>query len=92
METPKLKLVADAPANETPADRIRRLRAELKDAANGELEELDTAIEHLREIAQTIADGGEAFPPGVREICRILAEDVVAQAKSIDLILQRAGR
>jgi len=82
---------APPPANETPADKIRRLRAEIKEAACDELEQLDSAIDQLREIAQSIAGAGEAFPPGVREICRAMAEDIVVQAKSIDVILEKTS-
>ncbi len=94
MDAPKLSIVAGAtppPTGETNAEKIRRLRAEIKEAASDELEELDGAIEDLCKIAASIADGGEAFPPGVREICRALAEEVSSQAKSIDIILQRSG-
>lgn len=92
MDAPHLKVVTPAAdGDESPSDKIRRLRAEIKAAANDEIEELDDAIDHLCQIALSIADGGEAFPPGVRELCRTLAEEVAAQGKSVAVIMQRAG-
>ena len=95
MDKPELKIApgqGQVPGGETSSEKIRRLRAQIKEAASDELEELDSAIDQLCEIAQSIAQGGEAYPPGVREICRALAEEAAAQARSIDVILQRTGR
>lgn len=91
MDVPKLTIVPPPP-HETAADKIRRLLAEIKEAASDELEELDVAIEQVCSICDSIAAGGEAFPPGVREICRALSEEAQAQAKSIDIILQRTAK
>lgn len=95
MDAPKLTIVPDpakGSGEETPAGKIRRLLAEIKEAASDELEELDLAIEQLCAICDSISGGGEAFPPGIREICRGMAEDARSQAKSIDLILQRTSK
>lgn len=68
---------------ERAVDRLHRLQAELKAAADEEVQALEAALDHVREIAESIVAEHDAFPPGVREICRAMAETLQAQQSSI---------
>ncbi len=95
MDATHLKIVtpgdAPSPGEESPAEKIRRLQAEIKAAATDEMHELESAMDHLRDVAHSIVDAGEAFPPGVREICRAFIEDLTAQRQSIAVLMKRAA-
>ena len=41
--------------------------------------------------AMEIADGGEAYPPGVRDLARRTAEDCRARALTLGMLSKRAG-
>lgn len=80
------------PANETVAQRVRRLQAEAKVAAR---EHVRTLTNHLAQVQQTaaeVADGGEVYPAGVRDVARRLVEDCEARITTLDAILARVGR
>jgi hypothetical protein len=95
MESTHLKIVTpgEAPSQgaESPAEKIRRLQAEIKAAASDELHELECAMDQLKEVSQSIVDAGEAFPPGVREICRGFVEELTAQRQSVSVLMKRAA-
>lgn len=77
---------------ETAAERLRRLKEELKAAAADELHELEDAMDHLVQVATDVMKAPDAFPPGVLEHCRNLVDEVSASRKSIALIARRAAR
>ena len=87
MSLPQLTVVP-APA-ETPAARASRLMAEARQAADEQVHLLERALSEVAETAQLIADGGEVYPVGVREICRRLAEDAASKSQSLESILQQ---
>ena len=85
MSLPQLSLVTTS--SETPAVRASRLLAEAREAAGEQVRVLEQALAGVAEIAQQIADGGEVYPVGVREICRRLAEDALAKSQSMEAML-----
>ena len=89
MSLPQLSLVTAAAEN--PAARANRLLAEAREAAGEPVQVLEQALLNVAEIAQQIADGGEVYPVGVREICRRLAEDVTAKSQTVESMLQSSG-
>jgi len=93
MDGPTLRILpeGDPKDAETAANRLRRLKAELKAAALDEVHVLESAMDHLVEVATDVLRAGEAFPPGVLEHCRNLVEEVSATRKSIGLLMQRAN-
>ena len=76
---------------ETAADRLRRLKLEMKAAALDEVRDLEAAMDHLIEIAGDISSAGDVFPCGVLERCRGLVEEVTASREAIRLLMLRAG-
>ncbi|MDB5453154.1 MAG: hypothetical protein JWO33_1732 [Caulobacteraceae bacterium] len=77
-----------APA--TVAERVRRLQAEARQLAHDHVVALTTAMAHANRLAAEIAEGGEAYPAGVRDMARRFAEDSDARVQSIQAINGRA--
>jgi len=71
------------------AERIRRLQAEAKQLAHEQIDLLTASLAQIQHIAQEIALGGEAYPAGVREIARQLAEDSQAKARTLEALMAR---
>lgn len=89
-EKGRLKLVgAQAPRVDTVAERVRRLKNEARALAVGQVEALRDQMQALAELADEIADGGDVYPVGAREVARRLAEDLVAKAQTIQVIVSK---
>ena len=71
------------------ADRVRRLQAEAQGLAREHVAALQASIVATERLAAEIAAGGEAYPPGIRDIARRLADDCAARAQ---IIATLAGR
>src|SRR3990167_11202901 len=80
--------VALAP-RESVSERVRRLQAEAKGLAREHIGALDEAILKVEQLAFEIADGGEAYPAGVRDLARRLADDCDAKLMTIRAISGR---
>src|SRR5215469_16101141 len=79
----------DAVQVQTLAERIERLQAEAKNLAREQVTALETKLAEAAALADEIAHGGEAYPVGVRELARKLAEDAPRTARSFEAILSR---
>jgi hypothetical protein len=75
--------------SEPAAKRIIRLQAEAKALAHEHVKELQEALEIVHRLAAEIADGGAAYPVGVREISRRLTEEADMRARGIEAVLRR---
>ena len=88
---PHLSVVRiEAEQNETPAARARRLYAEAQMAAHEQVVQLEQALMAASEIAKSIAEGGEVYPAGVRDLCSRLAEDVRARNLTLEALASRS--
>lgn len=93
--SPSLSVVADndlkpiLPKTETVAQRVQRLQAEAKQLAKDHVKALSAAMIGLEELAAEIADGGDAYAPGVRDIARRLAEDLDSRVQTLEAIVAR---
>ena len=93
--TPSLSVVADnaattsAPKTETVAQRVRRLQTEAKQLAKDHIRTLTAAMVEVETLAAEIAEGGDAYPPGVRDIARRLAEDCDSRVQTLEAIVAR---
>ena len=74
---------------ESVAQKVRRLQVEAASLAREQVLTLEHALAEVTRLSVEIADGGEAYPVGAREIARRLAEDAEAAAKNLELILAR---
>ena len=69
-------VVFPSPAEpDLPADRIRRLQNEARTLAREHIELLVSAPAEVSRLSGEIAEGGDFYPVGVRELSRRLAED-----------------
>lgn len=91
--TPSLSVVADndlkTPKTETVGERVRRLQAEAKLLAKDHIRSLSAQMALVEQIAAEIAEGGEAYPPGVRELASRLVEDIEARVQTLEAIAAR---
>lgn len=74
---------------ETVSERVRRLQAEAKRLAKDHVKALTTAMVDLERLAAEIADGGDAYPPGIRDVARRLVEDLDARVQTLEAIVAR---
>jgi hypothetical protein len=77
---------------ETGLQRVQRLQVEAHMLAREQIEILDRDLNALALRAAEIADGGDAYPVGVRELCSRLADDLAQQAQTITAIMERTPK
>ena len=93
--SPSLSVVADndlktiAAKTETVAERVRRLQAEARQLAKDHVRSLTTAMVELEQLAAEIAEGGDAYAPGVRDVARRLVEDLDSRVQTLEAISAR---
>ena len=93
--SPSLSVVADndlktiLPKTETVGQRVQRLQAEARQLAKDHVKSLTGAMTELEQLASEIADGGDAYAPGIRDICRRMAEDIESRVPTLDAISAR---
>ena len=75
---------------ESTAQRVRRLQDEARILAREQVESLDRDLEAMALRAQEIAEGGDAYPPGVRELASRIAADLPQKAQTLRMILGRS--
>lgn len=74
---------------ETTADRVKRLQAEARTLAVEQVEALEKALMEATQMAREIAEGGDAYPVGAREIAGRLADDLPAKVETLKAIVSR---
>jgi hypothetical protein len=95
MSTPLRIVTLDSPAPSLAeslaglAGRVLQLQAEARRLAREHIAGLEASLLRTQVLADEIAQGGEAYPPGVRDIARRLAQDSTAKALMIDAIMGR---
>ena len=95
--SPPLSVVADnstaknkSVATGDLSERIRRLQAEAKSLAREHVHALERALIEVERLSAEIAEGGEAYPAGVRELARRMAEDCEMKVQTLEAIAARA--
>ena len=94
-ETPKLSLVSDEVYQlgrkpETTSARVRRLQAEARILAREQIEALEKSMNGLAVQALEVAEGGDAYPAGVREVARRLADDFGSRCQTLAALSARS--
>jgi hypothetical protein len=84
---PNLHVVEPKP--ETVAERVRRLQAEAKALAKDHVRALAAEMVRIEQIAAEIADGGDVYPPGIRELTSRLVEDIESRVQTLEAIVSR---
>lgn len=79
-------------APETTSERVKRLQLEARALAVEQVEALERVLIQAAEMAKEIAEGGDAYPVGAREIASRLMSDLPAKADTMKTILARSER
>ena len=77
-------------APETTSDRVRRLQLEARALAVEQVEALERVLMDASRMAKEIADGGDAYPVGARELAGRLSADLPARAETLKAIVSRS--
>lgn len=77
---------------ETTTQRVQRLQREARLLAREQIEAMVRDLDGLARRAQEIADGGEAYAVGVREMASRMASDLPQKAQSLRAILERSSK
>lgn len=70
--------------------RVKRLQEEARGLAREHVNALTAALLQVEQLSVEIASGGEAYPAGVRDLARRLAEDSAVRSQTIAAINARA--
>lgn len=76
-------------APETTSDRVKRLQMEARALAVEQVEALEKVLMQASAMADEIAQGGDAYPVGARELAGRLASDLPAKAQTLKAIVVR---
>ena len=92
--SPSLSVVADNDLKtlakpETVAERVRRLQAEAKNLAKDHIRALSAAMVGVEQMAAEIAEGGDAYPVGVRELASRLADELPRKSQLLQTLARR---
>lgn len=79
-----------APPRETASTRIRQLQAEARALARDQISTLYAEMRSVAALCEEVAEGGDAYPIGARELASRLAEDLEAKAATLQAIVSRA--
>ena len=82
---------AEAPANEPLTARIRRLQAEARAMAVEHVKLLEASIIDSAKLAEEIAEGGDAYPVGVREMARQMVAECESRLLGLQAIMHRTA-
>ena len=74
---------------ETTHDRVKRLQHEARLLAREEGEALERKLNECVAQARGVAEGGDAYPAGVRELCERMVSELDGRAQTLNAI---AGR
>ena len=77
---------------ESTTQRVQRLQREARMLAREQIEAMVRDLDGLAQRAREIADGGEAYAVGVREMASRLASDLPQKAQGLHAILERASK
>ena len=74
---------------ETTSQRVKRLQEEARLLAREEVERLDRDLRRLAEQAQSVAEGGDAYPAGMRELAGRISVETAQRADMLRALLER---
>jgi len=91
--SPSLSVVANndlsTPKAETVAQRVRKLQSEARQLAKDHIHAFTAAMTELEHMAAEIAEGGDAYPAGVRDLARRFVDDCDARVQTLEAITAR---
>ena len=78
-----------APVRESRTARVRRLQEEARALAREQISEFEVLLDATAKMALEIADGGEVYSIGAREICRRLADELPRTLQTLQVISKK---
>ena len=90
MSASHLVVVPAATERPSASEKIKRLQAEARSLAHEQVETLAAALAEVARLASEIAEGGELYPVGARELARRLIDDAGQQSLTLSAILDRS--
>lgn len=78
-----------SPVRESRTQRVRRLQEEARALAREQITEFEVLLDATANMALEIADGGEVYSIGAREICRRLAEELPRTLQTLQIISKK---
>jgi hypothetical protein len=82
-------VVTTLSAQPSPAERVRRLKAEAQEIARQHMRDFIRVLTELEMFVTDIIDGGEAYPVGVREAARKIGPEIEGARLNVTSILDR---
>ena len=76
-------------APQSISERVQALQAEARKLADTHSADLAAEILALRITAEAIAQGGDAYRPGVREIARRLFDNMANELQALESLMGR---
>jgi hypothetical protein len=76
-------------APESTSERVKRLQLEARALAVEQVEALEAVLMQASKMAREIAEGGDAYPVGARELAGRLAADLPTKAETLKAIVTR---
>jgi hypothetical protein len=74
---------------ETVGEQIRRLQAEARQLAKDHVRAMSAAMLETGLMAAEIAQGGEVYPPGIRELAERLVNETEARVQTLEALISR---
>ena len=87
MESPETR--GSAPVQSSPAIRASELMAQAHAAAFENTRVVDSALRRVIDTAREIAEGGDAYPPSVRDLCGRLADETEQRRQLLECLAVR---
>ena len=78
------------PGGPTRADRIRALQEQARQLASEQVMALEQALALVAQVSHEILEGAEAYPVGIREIARRLADDAPWSLQTLETLRRRS--
>lgn len=75
---------------ETRTQKVRRLQAEAKALAREQLTDFESLLEAASRMALEIAEGGDVYSVGAREICRRMADELPRTIQTLQVVTRKA--
>ena len=74
---------------ETTSERVKRLQQEARALAVEQVEALEVLLMQASQLAREIAEGGDAYPVGARELAGRMASDLPTKVETLKAIISR---
>lgn len=74
---------------ETTSERVKRLQQEARSLAVEQVEALEVLLMQASQLAREIAEGGDAYPVGARELAGRMASDLPTKVETLKAIISR---